>query len=273
MQTILETMVKLGVVVLLAFISYLNNMIDRVGTFVAILIGFSVVLGGGWSWFITLLTFFVVSTQFTRFKYEYKKKIGCAEGDGGRRSWRNIIANGGVAAFIALMEGVSTNDGFERVIYGIAFVGAISTATADTLATEIGLISRSSPRLITNLKRKVPQGTSGGVTLLGEFASIFGSLLIGLVAALLNVANTSVIKVIIISTISGFVGSTIDSILGATVQGLYRCQVCGSLTESIQHHDNPTLLIKGFHHINNHVVNFIATLAGALLSITLFFLI
>lgn len=272
MQILLEIIIKLGVVLLLTIISYLNKMINQMGALAAIFIGFSVILGGGWSWFITLLIFFVVSTQFTKFKYDYKKEIGCAEGNGGRRGWKNIIANGGVAAIAALMGGISIGNEFERVIYSIAFIGAISTATADTLATEIGLISKSSPRLITNLKKKVTPGTSGGVTLLGEFACISGALIIGFAAALLNVVNAPMIKVIVISTISGFIGSIIDSILGATIQELYKCSICGVITENYQHHNTKAIRIKGFHFVNNHVVNFIATLAGALIAISLFFI-
>ena len=48
----------------------------------------------------------------------------------------------------------------------------------DTFASEIGILSKSTPRLATTWK-KVPPGTNGGMTLLGTLASVLGGALIG----------------------------------------------------------------------------------------------
>ncbi len=48
----------------------------------------------------------------------------------------------------------------------------------DTFASEIGILSKSTPRLVTTW-RKVPPGTNGGMTLLGTLASACGGALIG----------------------------------------------------------------------------------------------
>ncbi len=64
------------------------------------------------------------------------------------------------------------------------FIGSIATATADTMASEVGVAT--TPRLITNFK-KVPPGTDGGVSVLGTFAGIVGAGLIGLAAYILGI--------------------------------------------------------------------------------------
>jgi uncharacterized membrane protein len=54
-----------------------------------------------------------------------------------------------------------------------------ATSLADTLASELGILSKGCPILVTN-GRKVPPGTNGGVTLMGTGCSALGGFIIGL---------------------------------------------------------------------------------------------
>lgn len=254
----------LCILLLLSIISIKFRFLDLYGTFSAFIIGFTVILFGGFKWFALLLLFYATSSLFTKYKYDFKRRLGFAEAKGGSRSWGNVVGNGGVAALFALGEGI-----FGGGIFFAAFLGAVSTAFSDTLATEIGLLYPGKPRLITNLK-KVEPGVSGAISPYGEFAILFSSLLMGFAAYVFNVApEFSFTQIICISVLSGFIGSAIDSFIGAVFQAGYWCDKCNMFSENPIHVlcGCRAKLIKGFHFINNHIVNFISTLIGGLIGL------
>jgi uncharacterized protein (TIGR00297 family) len=155
-----------------------------------------------------MLTFFILGSAATRYRFEYKKRIGVDQGRGGARGYRNVFANGIVAAAAAVLFGV-----FQQPVFVVMYVGCVATAAADTLASEIG-VTGGIPYMITTLK-KVPIGTNGGVTPTGEFVALLGSFTVSLVALLLKVITP---EMMIICTIAGFVGTNIDSIVGALLE-------------------------------------------------------
>lgn len=95
--------------------------------------------------------------------------------------------------------------------------------TADTLSSELGILSAAQPYLLTTLRR-VPPGTNGGVTVYGVLAGGVGGLLIGVCAGVLtpfcgggwSVAQRFGLVVFVCA--AGVVGSLVDSLLGAVVQ-------------------------------------------------------
>jgi uncharacterized protein (TIGR00297 family) len=184
---------------------------DLSGLFSAALIGVILLVFAapqGTQWFLIMLSFFILGSAATKYKFQYKKRIGVDQGRGGARGYRNVFANGIAAAAAAVLFGV-----FQQPVFIVMYVGCVATAAADTLASEIG-VTGGIPYMITTFK-KVPIGVNGGVTLTGECVALLGGFTVSLVALLLNVITP---EMMIICTLAGFVGTNIDSLVGATLE-------------------------------------------------------
>lgn len=214
----------------LGFITYRRKSLDLFGSAVMIIMGIIIIFSAGVNWLVLIVLFLVMSLLATRYSKKYKRSLGQFEG---RRTSKNVISNGVVACFMAAFGGY-----YLPFVGG--FIGAIATATSDTLASEIGVLDQN-PRLITTFQ-KVDPGTNGAVSVLGTAVGVAGAAIIGIAAYLLGiVANPT--SVIFVSIISGTVGCFMDSILGALFEN------------------------RGL--ITNEHVNLIATIVGAIVGILL----
>ena len=191
------------------YFAYRAKTIDLTGVFSAVLFGVILIsFTGTVSWFIIILVFFILGSAFTKFKYSEKEFLGVAQGKHGKRGYKNAFANAGVGVAAAILFGV-TGD----MIYAAVFLGSVLTATADTLASEIG-VTGGNPVMITTLKR-CPPGTNGGVTLIGEAACVIGALIIAGLGFLLGIAPW---YVCLISAAAGVAGTNLDSLYGAVLE-------------------------------------------------------
>jgi uncharacterized membrane protein len=112
---------------------------------------------------------------------------------------------------------------------------------------------------------------SGGVTALGFLGTLLASAAIGTVAALVAVVGgASPAEIVLVAITGGVVGSVADSAVGATIQRKAVCVVCGKPSEHFVHCNEQTRQQSGLSHIDNNIVNLIATIAGAAASLTLF---
>ena len=264
MLAIISATIEFSIVVAFALTAVLLNTIDGRGFLACTVVGFSIIYGGGLSWFVIVAVFFTLGVVFTLYKYGYKKRLGSAQEKGGTRSWPNILANGGIASAIALRNFINPSVGLSAL-----FLGAISTSAADTVATELGLLSHKKPRLVTNLARTVAPGTSGGVTLLGVLGAVFASLVIGSMAFLLGLMPTQ-LEVVPICVIGGVLGASFDSVLGAVVQRRGYCVICHKPTEALRHCGESTHVAGGVRYIENNMVNLLASVVGAAASLAVF---
>ena len=263
--------IMLGIVLisLLSYVALKAKALSLSGAVASAAIGLTILIGSGsWNWLIIIIIFFATASLFTRYKYSYKHRLGAAESKGGARSWVNAVSNGGAAALFAAAEYLVGGD-----IFAAAFLGVVATAASDTLATEVGLLSRAKPRLITDLRRQVEPGTSGGVTPLGTAMAVVGALIIGLSAALLGFFSGSLFKVVAVAAVGGTLGSIGDSLMGALLQEKYRCAVCGRVVEQPIHHGVKGIFVSGIFRFDNNLVNLTSTFIGAFVSMGVFLLI
>jgi len=249
---------------IIAWLAYRRAALTLDGAAGAILTGTIIFGFGGLDWGLLLIAFFVSSSLLTRYKETAKVEVVEQFAKGGPRDLGQALANGGLAALIALAYGLT---GSACLPLLFACVGALAEANADTWATELGVLSQETPRLITT-RRPVAPGASGGVTWDGTGAALAGAALIGGLAAVFRwIDGAPVVLALMllpVGALAGVIGSLADSLLGATVQGIYYCDVCGKETEREQHRcGTRTRLVRGWCALNNDGVNFIGTLIGA----------
>jgi uncharacterized protein (TIGR00297 family) len=256
---------ELAIVIIFALTAIKAGALDRGGFLASVAVGYAIFLGGGWVWFVVIAAFFIIGVGFTYYKYEYKKRLGGAQEKGGARNWPNILANGGVAALFAVGELA-----FGGAAFAVLYLGAMSAAASDTVATELGLLNKSAPRLITRPAVTVSPGTSGGVTGLGFMGSLLASVSIGAIAAVLGIDRAiSPLLIVTCAIAGGLAGSVADSLIGATFQRKGTCIVCGASTESLVHCEKPTQCKSGVPFVDNNIVNLLATIVGAAASLAL----
>jgi uncharacterized protein (TIGR00297 family) len=181
----------------------------------------------------SLLALFLLTWVATRFGRSKKQQLGVAEDQHGRNA-AQVSANLGVAGLGAAAALI-----FPHPLFAVIVVAALAEATADTLASELGEVLGGTPFLLTSLRR-VPAGTDGAISLVGTLAGTCGAVLLVLVAVLtlkLNVAQA------VGAALGAIAGLFVDSLLGATAE-------------------------RG-GWLNNDAVNFLSTLAAALIAIML----
>jgi len=250
--------------IIVAYSAYRAHSLNKSGAFAATLVGAIIFGFGGWQWAILLLTFFITSSALSRAFQKRKQGLSEKFSKGHERDAGQVFGNGGLATLFAALHAFYP----ESIIPWLGFAASLAAVNADTWATELGVLNPTPPRLITDLRKRVEKGTSGGISLWGTLASLLGAAVIALPTILLFPGGVPSINYFLLITAAGLAGSLFDSLLGATVQAMYYCPTDKKETEKHPLHTcgTETAQIRGWKWLNNDWVNFACGAFGVVIA-------
>jgi len=248
---------------LVAVVSYRLRFLDSSGSVATFVLGVIIFGIGGWPFSAPMLSFFFLSSVLSKVAERRRREISSLFEKSSRRDAGQVLANGGIAAIAILIWHVTG-----APLWYMLFLGAVAAVTADTWATEVGILLGRNPRSVINWL-PVPAGTSGGITVAGVAGSVAGAFMIAVAGWLVRMPGPAYsfgIKGIVCLTVSGVFAQVLDSVLGATIQAQHVCPVCGRHTERRLHCGGvATRFHSGLRWVNNDVVNALCALGGVVI--------
>ncbi|KAI0806619.1 integral membrane protein DUF92-domain-containing protein [Fomes fomentarius] len=259
---------------------------------------------------VSLIVFYLTGSRATKVGKALKHKLEEGHQDAGYRNAAQVLCNSLSAAIAALLWSALYEPGsYAAKLFDVAGVhvgpkvsydleqwcpltpppsaslsrpliyvtlGHFACCLGDTLASELGILSRSPPILITTFK-PVPPGTNGGLSTMGTLSSLAGGLLMGLTIAISLVWQSPacrslwpnvVVPLALWGTFAGGLGSLLDSLLGATLQ----CTRYMNATKRIVTDEGgapapgaDVKVISGFDLLTNNQVNLTSSIITAVL--------
>lgn len=213
-----------------AVITVTLRKLDARAAIVAIIVGFITWCGAGYTGIALLATFFVAGTLATSWQMRTKQQAGVSEKRRGQRTAGQVIANGGMAAILALMSFLFSQC---QALFLLMTACSLSSATSDTVSSELGNVYGKKFYNIISFKKDM-RGLNGVISIEGTLMGLAGSCVIALIYSLMVGFTAHFFWIII----AGTLGNLTDSVLGATLERKYI--------------------------LNNNAVNFLNTLTGAL---------
>ncbi|XP_027248188.1 transmembrane protein 19 isoform X3 [Cricetulus griseus] len=263
--------------VMIACNGFKKKSLDHSGALGGLVVGFILTIAN-FSFFTSLLMFFLSSSKLTKWKGEVKKRLDSEYKEGGQRNWVQVFCNGAVPTELALLYMIENGPGEMPIDFAkqptaswmcLSLLAALACSAGDTWASEVGpVLSKSSPWLITTWE-KVPVGTNGGVTVVGLASSLLGGTFVGLAYFLTQLVFVSDLDIsapqwpiIAFGGLAGLLGSVVDSYLGATMQFSGLDESTGLVVSSPA---RETKHIAGKPILDNNAVNLFSSVLVALL--------
>ncbi|MEK6976715.1 MAG: DUF92 domain-containing protein [Candidatus Thermoplasmatota archaeon] len=197
----------------LSILSYAVRALDLLGAVASFFLGLEVALLGGVRWLGLMTLFPVLGVLATRIGHRAKTQLRVAEAAGGERGVGNVLGNGLAAGLVALS--LLLEPLVPARAAALAFATAIAAVTADTLASEVGVLARKARNILPPFA-PAPAGANGAVSVLGQAAAAFGACAIAAASVPLLGIGWGLAWV---PALVGFIGCQVDSLLGATLEG------------------------------------------------------
>ena len=260
LKTILFALISATV---LAAIAAWRKALTKGGLLLAWALAVVIAFCGGWAGFLALAATFAFTIAAGKLSGKKREQTERAlHAKTGARDAVQIFCNVFVGTLSLLIWHLTAYRGFLW-----AYGGAMAASLADSMAAELGVLSRRAPRDILTWK-PVQAGLSGGVTALGFGMSALGAALVALCYSLPE--GGPGFACFLDVTAAGFFAAVCDSALGSGLQVKYRCGVCGALTEKPVHCGAAGTAEAGVRWMTNDTVNFINNLLGALAALGLY---
>ncbi|QEC67479.1 DUF92 domain-containing protein [Panacibacter ginsenosidivorans] len=175
------------------------------------IIAWFVFIGTGYTGVIMMTSFFILGTAATLWKIKAKQQLGLAEINKGKRTAPQVIANAGIAALLSIIIWLYP---LQKELVSLMIAAVFSSATADTLSSELGNIYGSKFYNIITFKED-QRGLNGVVSIEGTLIGLAGSSIIAIIYAIgFDWTN----KYILLIIVAGTTGNLADSLLGATAE-------------------------------------------------------
>ncbi|OWK17076.1 TMEM19 [Cervus elaphus hippelaphus] len=247
--------------VLIVSNGFKKKSLDHSGALGGLVVGFILTIAN-FSFFTSLLMFFLTSSKLTKWKGEAKKRLDSEYKEGGQRNWIQVFCNGAVPTELALLYMIESGPGEIPIDFSrqhtaswmcLSLLAALACSAGDTWASEVG------PVLSTN----------GGVTMVGLASSLLGGTFVGIAYFLTQLVFVNDLDIsapqwpiIAFGGLAGLLGSIVDSYLGATMQFSGLDESTGMVVNSP---GKEVKYIAGKPILDNNAVNLFSSVLVALL--------
>jgi uncharacterized protein (TIGR00297 family) len=166
--------------------------------------------GAGVTGVLMMAAFFIAGTLATAIGRHKKEQLGIAEKNKGQRTAGQVLANGGVAGMAGLLAWCFPQQAY---LWQLVAAAALSSASADTLSSELGSVYGKRFYNILTFKKDI-RGLDGVVSMEGTLWGLAGSALIAVIYSIGYGYTGHALWIIV----AGTIGNLADSILGATLE-------------------------------------------------------
>jgi uncharacterized protein (TIGR00297 family) len=204
-------LIYLLAVILIHWVIYKRSIMNLSATFLSIallgVLGYSETENTSAGYFICLIN--IILALVSSYKHGERKRIYAKVNDHlTAKSWVHVL---GKVVLIIVAAAFQNN---------LLFLALLSYGLADSLASKIGIFSKSKTISIITLREVLP-GTNGGISFLGITLGILGGLFMTLIAIFFFPKESS-LDILTYCLIGALIGNILDSILGELIENKFR---------------------------------------------------